>query len=136
MEAHPKFKLPNRPPNNSIVQAYKRFAQVIEMAVRTERGQYANMKAFARSDGARPTEAANLGVLLVGSISAFMAQQQPAVIPARYKLMDNISSLSSDNDMDLHEVYGLMGRASETFDPPTSSVTSAANPSSVTLFNK
>ena len=81
MEAHPKFKLPNSPLNNFIAQAYKRIAQVIDMAVHAERGQHANMKAFAWASGARPAEAANLGLPLVGSVSAFMAQTQPEVIP-------------------------------------------------------
>ena len=38
MEAHTKFKLPKSPPNNSIAQAYKRIAQVRDMAVHAERG--------------------------------------------------------------------------------------------------
>ena len=136
MEAHPNFKLPDSPPNNSIAQAYKRVAQVIDMAANAEQGKHANMKAFARASGARPAAAANLGVLLFGDVSAFMSQPQPEVISARDDLMDHIASLSTDTCMDPHELYRLIGRAPEMVDPPTSSVTSAATPSSVTLFIK
>ena len=136
MEAHPNFKLPDSPLNNSISQAYKRGAQVRDMAVHTERGQNANMKAFLQASGARPAAAANLRVPLIGSVIAFMAQPQPAFISSRDDLMDQIDLLSVETGMDPHELYRLIGRASEMVDPPTSSVTSAATPSSVTLFIK
>ena len=94
------------------------------------------MKAFAWAAGARPAAAANLRVPLGGAVSTFMAQPQPVVIPARDDMMDHIASLSADTGMDPHEVYGIMGGASETAVPPKSGVTLAATPSSVTLFNK
>ena len=136
MEAHPKLKLPESPPSSSIAQAYKRIAQVRGMAVHADQGQHANMKAFARASGASPAAAANLGLPLVGSVSVFMAQTQPEVIPARDNLMYHIDSLSVDTNIDPHEVYGLMFCASDMVNLPTSIVTSAATPSSVTLFNK
>ena len=106
------------------------------MAVRAERGQHANTKAFTRAAQARPTTAMSLGVTISGAVSTFMAQPQPEVITARYELIDKIALLSADIRIDPHKVYGLMGGASETAAPPTSSVSLAETPSRITLFNK
>ena len=79
------------------------------------------MKAFTWATGARPAEAANLGVPLGGTVSAFMAKPHLKVVPSIDKLVYHIDLLYLDTGMDPNEVYGLMGGSAQTAAPPTPS---------------